>query len=505
MDDFEMQGRGEAYDQQEEVELVNRLVVMVCSIASLLLAFGYLNDARKGDITWAFACIVAVAAVIALMVVAGIYFRDKTSISLRHIVVVAYGVLYLIMFIGASNDLVFVMAVPLLAVLVLYSDFSFIARTSIFVFAMNLGFCCKYMIDGHMPSGNVADSSTVLLQVASIGLLGFAISFGTKVSNGINIKKLLTINSERERASQLLQDVLHIAGKVKEGTSSANDIILNLQNGTASTAEALNEIAEGNSSTAVSIENQTEMTNNIHNMIVDTKSLSEKMQKEAETSLAAVMNGQASMKELTVQSGIIEEANTKVSEEMKLLKANTDKVVSITNQIFAISNQTNLLALNASIESARAGEAGRGFAVVSEQIRILAEQTRTLTENIQNIVEELHKNTEKTMVSVSQVLEASVQEKKDIEKAGAQFEDIQEHMDALGENVSSISKSIDDILLASDNIVDSITQIATFSEEVAANTEEAYAIGTNSNSEAEEAVRIMNELMQVAESLDHYM
>ncbi len=495
----------ETYDQEEELAIVNRLVLVICGLISAFIALGYLNDAREGGITWTFGGIVAALAAFCFMVIFGVYMQDRYSINLRHVVVAAYGVLYVVMLIGAKNDLVFIIAVPLLSLLMLYFDFTFIARTCAIVFVLNLGFTIKYVLDGAMPSGAPADISTIILQDAGIGLLAVAIAWGTKVSNSINIRKLLTINAEREKSEVLLRDVLEIAAKVKESSASANEIITNLQNGTSSTAEALNEIAEGNSSTAVSIENQTEMTNNIHNMIMDTKNLSEKMLSEAKTSLASVAGGQASMKELAAQSSIIEEANTKVSDEMQLLKANTDKVVAITNQIFAISNQTNLLALNASIESARAGEAGRGFAVVSEQIRILAEQTRTLTENIQNIVEELHKNTEKTMSSVSMVLDASIQEKKDIEKAGAQFDEIKEHMDLLGGNVDSMSKSIDDILLANDNIVDSITQIATFSEEVAANTEEAYAIGTNSNAEAEEAVKIMNELMEAAASLDHYL
>ena len=494
-----------SYNQEEELAIINRLVVIVCGLISAFVVLGYLNDARTGDISWAFAGIVAGGAALAAMAVFGVFMQDNYSITLRHVVVIVYGIVYVIMLVRATDDLVFILAVPLLAILMLYFDFTFILRTSIFVFAINIGFCIKYTLDGKMPSGVEADVSTLLLQSLGIGMLALAVSWGTKVSNSLNIKKLITINSEREKSEMLLKDVLHIAGKVKENSTAANEMIINLQNGTSSTADALNEIAEGNSSTAVSIENQTDMTNNIHKMITETKALSEKMLKEAEVSLEAVKDGQESMKELTVQSSIIEEANIKVSEEMKLLKANTDKVVSITNQIFAISNQTNLLALNASIESARAGEAGRGFAVVSEQIRILAEQTRTLTENIQNIVEELHKNTEKTMVSVSKVLDVSVQEKQDIEKAGAQFNDIQCHMGTLGDNVTAISKSIEDILHANDNIVDSITQIATFSEEVAANTEEAYAIGTNSNAEAEEAVKIMNELMEVASSLDHYL
>lgn len=493
------------YDQQEEVALVNKIVILITSIISILIAVGYMFQALQGSIKLWFAMLVAGVALATVALNVFIYSQDHYSINLKNTIIGAFIVLYVVMMLGATNDLVFVLAFPLMSVLFLYYDFMYMVKVSAIVIVINVAFLIARIIDGTTVSGVPLTAGFVMLQGIGIFLFCVAICWGTKASNQMNITKVLLISREKAHSDELLNDVLDIAATVKTNAGAAGDIIKNLQNGTESTAQALNEIAEGNSQTALSVQSQTEMTNNIHDMIAGSRELSQEMLDKSRESIVAVDKGKESIASLEEQATIISNANREVSEQMKLLQENTDKVVKITNEIFSISNQTNLLALNASIESARAGEAGRGFAVVSEQIRILAEQTRSLTENIQRIVGELQDNTDNTMNSVKRVLEASDKEKDSITEVGNQFRDIQEHMDVLGENVATMSSSINDILKANDNIVASVAQIATFSEEVAANTEEAYAIGSNSNAEAEEAVNIMNELLGAAGELDKYI
>ena len=490
---------------EQEVHLVNKIAVTVSAIVEGFIIIGYLNDASSGNISWILAAIVAVLALIALVVNSVIYYNDRSSFLLRHTIVILNGIMYMAMLAGAKNDLVFFVAVPVCCVFMLYFDFNFTLRSSIAVFVCNFVYIMYHIFTGKMPSGQPTDTSTVLLQLAAISLFLVGLCWGTKVSNRINLSRMLAVEAEKENSDAMLKDILEIAAKVKEASSEAGEIIKSLKVATETTAITLDEIAKGNSSTAVSVENQTEMTNNINKMIKSTKELSEKMLEQSQKSMEFVNDGQKSIEELQVMADVIEQFNHQVSEEMSLLKENTDKVVDITNEIFTISNQTNLLALNASIESARAGEAGRGFAVVSEQIRILAEQTRSLTKNIQSIVSVLQQSTSNTLASIDKVFDASKKEKQDIQTTSEQFDDINNEMLRLSSDITNISNSIEEIVKANENIMESITEIASFSEEVAANAEEAHAIGESSNAEAEDAVKIMDSLLEAAAKLDRYL
>lgn len=489
----------------ETLKSVNQLALIVVAIISVFLAFGYVKDAADGGIPWGFAIVVAILAVAVAVINTIIFCLKKDSAILRHTIVVGYAILYAVIMIGAQNDLVFIMAIPLTGVILLYFDLRFMRLTAIGVFLINVAFVIYRFTKGTMPSGLPLDLSTVLLQVAGIGLYLIAMCEVTKISNRINTEKLNEIEHEKSQSDTLLKDVLDIAAAVKENSVTANEYIASVKDATRQTATALRDISEGNQSNADSVEKQVQMTESIQNMIEDTKSLSDQMAVCARDSISAVGAGQDSMKMLLSQSELITKSNQQVNDLMEVLSKNTKEVGDITEEIVNISSQTNLLALNASIESARAGEAGKGFAVVAEEIRVLAEQTRALTESIRNIVGNLQNNTEQTLKSVNQVLNASREEKESITAADSQFHDISEKMKELSGIVTKITNQVNQMLTANNEIVDSISQISAVSEEVTASTVSANEMGDLSQEKAEQATDLMGKLKEAADKLDRYL
>ncbi len=127
-----------------------------------------------------------------------------------------------------------------------------------------------------------------------------------------------------------------------------------------------------------------------------------------------------------------------ISDSIKQLTHQAQKISDISEVIRSISDKSDLLALNASLEGTKAGEAGRGFALVAAEMRRLAEsvmaaarEIKQLTSNIRGATdvsvkaaEEGRSLAEKTSESAREITLVTVQQRNATEQVTRSMDEV---------------------------------------------------------------------------------
>lgn len=433
-----------------------------------------------------------------------VYFIKKDGNLFRFVSIIGYAVIYGIALINAKSDTVFTMAFPIMVMYVLYFDTLFMGIISGVLLVLNIVSVVMAAISGSMPSGIDFALSSALLQAATIGVTGSALTWITHLEKVMKGEQMNEVKSEKEKSEQILSDVLALGNTVKENTNKADALMEELNGATTTALETLKAVADSNNDNAKNIESQTVMTSNIQEMIITADSNASRMERIAGDSLNMVSEGRKLVEKLDDKASNISAMNEQVMNTINEFVKNAIEVRGITDKINGISSQTNLLSLNASIESARAGEAGRGFAVVADEIRNLADETKTLTAEINGIVETLENNASGTRETVSKVVESIEDEKVLIDDSMDTYVKMEDMFKQLYESVTDTQKQLKQIVDSNNAIVDSINQLSAASEEVAASMDMAVELSNNNMAKTKEAGGLMEEIVTSANQLDKY-
>lgn len=433
-----------------------------------------------------------------------VYFIKKDGNLFRFVSIIGYAAVYGIALINAKSDTVFTMAFPIMVMYVLYFDTLFMGIISGVFLVLNIVSVVMAAISGSMPSGIDFALSSALLQAATIGVAGSALTWITHLEKVMKGEQMNEVKSEKEKSEQILSDVLALGNTVKENTNKADALMEELNDATTTALETLKAVADSNNDNAKNIESQTVMTSNIQEMIITADSNASRMERIAGDSLNMVSEGRKLVEKLDDKASNISAMNEQVMNTINEFVKNAIEVRGITDKINGISSQTNLLSLNASIESARAGEAGRGFAVVADEIRNLADETKTLTAEINGIVETLENNASGTKETVSRVVESIEDEKVLIDDSMDTYVKMEDMFKQLYESVTDTQKQLKQIVDSNNAIVDSINQLSAASEEVAASMDMAVELSNNNMAKTKEAGGLMEEIVTSANQLDKY-
>ena len=88
--------------------------------------------------------------------------------------------------------------------------------------------------------------------------------------------------------------------------------------------------------------------------------------------------------------------------------------------------------------------------------------------------------------------------------ASASFAKINSNITLLAKNVEEVDDKIAGLARANDTIVENISQLSATSEQITASTQAAAEISKQNNREADNATKLLGEVVETVKSLDHY-
>lgn len=447
-------------DAAERMKRVNRVYLLAVIILFSVLAVYQSLLVQEGSFPAALESSSRNAIIIALALDAILYFFDKSGKYLRVCITLEVCIAYLFFVLNTEGSFLGMAFVGALGVSVLYYDTKYYTYTFILSVVVYIaGQLAR--VNAGVVYGDVNGICNVIMTFA-VFVMFFIIS---RLSKVFNDHALGAVEEQSEIQRQIMQTV-------KEETDSSTESVNSLYNASESIARSMHNISDSTEKIVENITEQTYMTQNIQEAIVNTQEYSSEMVTVATISNEEIQTNQNMLASLKTQSQQIAENNSFVTEAMEQLQDKIDKVASIANMILKISNETTILSLNASVESVRAGEAGRGFAVVAEQIRHLAEETKDSTKSISDIIDELNANTKNVAGAVGVSLQATESQNQMINATAEAFNELSGNMNILIRNIQEIGNRIDHLSVANNQIVENITQLSALSEEVSANAEE---------------------------------
>ena len=172
---------------EKEEKRVNRFVLIIITIIDAFMFGGYIGDYKQGNISVGFMLAVVLAVVVSIAACYIVYFAKKGIRYFKYISLVGYMIVYTLAVFGAQNDLVFVMIFPITVIYMLYYDFKIVMTIGIVFGSVNIADVLYVVLGkGCLHSGDPLNSTSLLLQGASVVVYLIVLCGTTRISNSSN-------------------------------------------------------------------------------------------------------------------------------------------------------------------------------------------------------------------------------------------------------------------------------------------------------------------------------
>lgn len=442
---------------------ITNIAMLIISFFNYLLAIGieYNNGTKEMENSFPLIRIFRIGIylfiILFLFVFVRIYKEKKRSMV---IMAISYVIIYPLLVLGNGIGTL-TLAFPALIGFMIYLNSRVVMAGCALTLIVCISKCISLNTAGDLISANIGYTITIIMTFCAVATY-IAISLLMRFDK--ENREIVEIQLKKQK--EIANNVVMIVGNLDTNFQKVITEMDNIANAMGIVHDTIDNIAEGSENTAYTVNNQTDMTVEIHNKIKNANEITNNAAKTTEGLNNIIKNGKTFMEDLQKQSIIVDNNTEDISKTMELLVQNVNKVSGITESILNISKQTHLLALNASIEAARAGEHGKGFSVVAEEIRKLAEETKSSTEKITDIINELNKITQSTQCEIEESIESINVQLLKVNEVNQSFIEIEQGIFELSAGVKTIISEMEVVLNANTVIVESVETLSATSEEV---------------------------------------
>lgn len=481
-----------------EKKYVNKTTITGHTIIDTVLFLAYLLEVFKGSRTIGYFAVFAVLTVAPVAVEWIIFARNPESGLIKHLIGVAYGILYLFVIFTTTSLLPFTYAFPMFIVIILYMDVRFNILIAAFAFFGNVAFVIYHAFTvGYTP----AEIPDVEIRVAATLLTAVFMVITAVAVTKVNNHKLRQIQEKTDETNKLMGNVLAASREMITNITEITRQMSDLGESVSRVHDAMGEVSSGSAETAESIQVQMQRTEQIQTHIGKVKSTAAQIEQTINDTTQKVATGREQMDILVGQVEKSRVANAEVLAKMEELSAYTSRMNTIIEAISSIADNTEMLALNASIEAARAGESGRGFAVVASQISELANQTQSATSNITSLIENINSELKHVADAVDVVTRSNDANVESSNVVKGNFTGISRGTEDISRRTGELLSILEDLSNANGDIVENIQTISAITEEISAHANETFDV-CDENSKMVDSVRqIVGELNESARTM----